>query len=75
MEAGMAGQPLVDHGGLVGAVVVEHQMGFQIGGHGLVDRAEELAELDRGVSAMALAQHLAGRHMRAANRDVVPWRL
>lgn len=54
-----AGQPVVDQGGFVGAVVVEHEADIEIAGHGLVDDAEELAELDSAMPAVALTDHLA----------------
>ena len=57
VEAGMAGQPRLDRGGLVGAVVVADQVDVQVGGHGLVDRGQELLELGGAVPAVQLADH------------------
>ena len=59
MEAA-AGQPGVDQSGLVRAIVVEHEVDIEVPGHGLVDDAEELAELDGAMAAVASADHLAG---------------
>src|SRR5688572_8015093 len=44
MEAGPASQPAVNHGRLVGAIVIENQVHIQISGDGRVDRVEEGAE-------------------------------
>ena len=44
VEAGVAGQPVTDRRGLVGGEVVADQVHVQVGGDGLVDGDEELAE-------------------------------
>ncbi len=55
----MLGQPGLDRRGLVRGVVVADQMHVQFGGHGLVDRDEELLELGGTVFAVQLADHRA----------------
>ena len=50
-------------------------MDLAVGGHRLVDGAEELAELDGAVPAMAMASTSPVATLRAAKSDVVPWRL
>ena len=55
----MAGQPVADGGGLVGAVVVGDQVDVQLGGDGLVDRGEELLELYGPVTSMKLGDRRA----------------
>jgi hypothetical protein len=52
VEAGVAGQPVPDGRGLVGGEVVADQVHVQVGGDGLVDGDQELAELDRPVLAV-----------------------
>lgn len=49
----------LDRWGLVSAVVVTDQVHVQLGGHGLVDRDEELLELGGAVLAVQLADHRA----------------
>src|SRR5882762_5965717 len=45
MEPGPTGQPAVNHRRLVRAVVIQNQVHVQLGGHGVVERVEEGAEL------------------------------
>lgn len=52
VEAGMAGQPGVDQVCLVGGVVVGDEVDVGFVGDGLVDGDQDLAELDRAVSAV-----------------------
>jgi hypothetical protein len=52
-EARVPGQPGTDLSGAVGGVVVADQVYVQAGGHGLVDRDEDLAELDGAVPAIS----------------------
>jgi len=46
-ETWVAKQPAVDLGSLVCRGVIEHDMDVELGGNGLVDRDEELLELER----------------------------
>ena len=55
VEAGVAGQPGLDGRGLVGGEVVADQVHVQLGGHGLVDRGQELPELHGPVVAVQFA--------------------
>ena len=57
MEPGVTGQPGLDLGSLVGAVVVGDQVNVQLGRHGLVDGDQELLALGRAVTAVELADH------------------
>ena len=59
VEPGVAGQPGVDLGGLVGGVVVADEVDVELGGDGLVDGDQELAELDRAVPAVQVGDHVA----------------
>jgi hypothetical protein len=54
MEARVPGEPGPDLGGVVGGVVVTHQVHIKLGGHGLVDDGQKLAELDGAVAAVQL---------------------
>jgi hypothetical protein len=64
-EPGVAGEPGLDDGGLVGGQVVADQVDAQAGGHGLVDLDQELLEL-RG-SVVAALQGV--RDTRAGTRE------
>lgn len=55
MEAGVPAQPVPDLGGVVGGVVVAHQVNVESRRHGLVDGDQELLELNRPVTAVQLA--------------------
>jgi hypothetical protein len=48
----------------VGADVVEDDVDLEAGRNGRLDPVEERAELDRPVAPVALADHLALRHVR-----------
>jgi len=52
VESGVAGQPLLDAGVFVGAVVVADQVHVQLGRDLLVDLGQELLELDGAVPAV-----------------------
>jgi hypothetical protein len=73
-EAGVAGQPGPDLGGVVGGVVVAHQVHGQFGGHGLVDRGQELLELDRPVAPVQFADDGAAGDVEGGEQagDAVP---
>src|SRR6266702_3448309 len=60
MEAWPLGQPVADHQGLMGAVVVQDQMNVQRCGHGLLDGVEEVAELAGAMPLLGLADDPAG---------------
>ena len=53
-------QPSLDRWGFMGGVVIHNQMHVQSGRHVGLDRIEELAELDRSMAAVELADDLAG---------------
>ena len=73
MEPGVTEQPLFDLRGLVGAVVVEDQVGPKIGGDDPVDAPQEADEVDAAVAALDLADDpLPVATSRAANSVVVP---
>jgi hypothetical protein len=59
VEAGVAGQPGADGRRLVGSQVVADQVHVQLGRHSLIDRDEELAELDRPVLAVQFGDDAA----------------
>src|SRR3546814_7363970 len=60
MPARPLGEPVADQPGLVGRVVVHHQVDLEVLGHIGLDLVEELAELGGPVARQALADHLAG---------------
>jgi hypothetical protein len=64
----------LDEGRLVRAVVVQDEMHVEVLGDGGIDGVEELAELDRAMLAMAVADHLAACDVQRGEEDVVPWR-
>ena len=49
-------------------------MDVEVGRHGGVDRVEKLAEFDRAVPAMELADDLARLRVQRRKERVVPWR-
>ena len=63
-----AGEPRFDGRGLVGGVIIEHEMDVEIGRHGLLDLAEELAEFDRTVTLVAAADDLAGSNVQSGEQ-------
>jgi hypothetical protein len=60
LMARVAGEPGLDGRRLAGGVVVEHEMNFEIGRHGLLNRGEEFAEFDGAVTLVAAADDLTG---------------
>src|SRR4029453_1860055 len=58
MEARPAGQPAMNHGRFVRAIVVENQVHIQLAGHGGVNSVQEFAELDGSMPAMQLTDYL-----------------
>ena len=60
MESWMACQPVVELVGLVGGVVVAHDVHVEVVGDVLVDRGQELAELDGAVAAVQFGDYLPG---------------
>ncbi len=74
LEARMPKQPAMHQGRLVDAGVVEHEIHLELVGHLASDALEEGLELDRTVSAMGLANHLAAGHVEGGEqrRRAVP---
>ena len=66
--ARVAGEPRFPGRGLVGGVIVEHQMDVEIGRHGLLDRGQELAEFDRAVTLVAAADDMAGGDIQSGEQ-------
>ena len=63
VEPGMAEQPTLDLGRLVGGVVVEHEVDGEVSRHLLVDLDEEPLELARPVALCERPDDLARRHV------------
>ncbi len=68
VEAGPLGQPGTNFGVLVGAVVVDDQVGVKILRDGLLDLAEEAEELMVPVAKPALGQHLPRGHVQGSEQ-------
>jgi hypothetical protein len=60
LEAGMAHQPAVNRGGLVGGGVVDDDMHVGVVGDVAVDEVQELAELDGTMLRGEIGDHVAG---------------
>ena len=65
MAAGPVGQPALDAGVLVGAVVVDDEVDVEVRGHVGIDVLEEAQELLVAVARPALGQDPAGIRRRA----------
>src|SRR5262249_8423266 len=74
LEAGVTQQPAPDQLGLVGPVVIEHDVDLQVGRDFLLDPVQKALELGRAVAPMSLADHLPVAMSRAAKSEVVPCR-
>ena len=74
LEAWVGGQPVLDSGSLVGAVVVADQVDGQLRWDFGVDLGEELLELDGAVPAMQAGDDGAVGDVERPNRLVVPLR-
>ena len=61
VPAGMACEPVADRRGLVGRVVVDHQVDVEVGRDVGLDGAQELKELSGPVTLEAAPDHFAGR--------------
>lgn len=61
-------QPLVDHGGLVGPLIVQYEAVFEIGRDSLVDGVKKLLELDRTMFVEAAADDLPGGDVRRSEQ-------
>ena len=61
--AWMLGEPALDGGGLVRAVVVKDEMDLEGGRYGRVNGVEELAEFARAMPLMTFGDHLTGRNV------------
>jgi len=57
VEAWVCDEPVLDRRGLVGRVVIEHEVHRELVGHLVVDALEKLLELDRPVSAVRRGDH------------------
>lgn len=68
----MPDEPAVDGRRLVRPVVIEKEMHLQLGGDCMLDGIEELAELDRPVAAVALADHCASLHIQGGEQGGGP---
>src|SRR5687767_14505179 len=60
MEARMTQEPALNHRRFVSPIVVEHEMDAHVLRDVLVDRVEELSELDTGMPSMMLGDDAAG---------------
>jgi hypothetical protein len=68
-------EPVADEWCLVGNVIVHDEIDVEFGRHCGLDLIQELAELGGAMATVALADNLAGATSRAANNEVVPWRV
>jgi hypothetical protein len=75
MPARPFGEPVADQRRLVGGVIVHDEMDVEFARHCGLDLIQELAELGGAMATVALADNLAGATSRAANNEVVPWRV
>ena len=66
--ARVAGEPRFPGRGLVGGVIVEHEMDVEIGRHGLLDLGQELAEFDRAVTLVTAADDVAGSDVQGGEQ-------
>jgi hypothetical protein len=73
-KRGMPQQPLLDRLGLVGGVVVQDQVEFEVPGDGCVDDLQEAEELLVTVAAVVLGDDRAGDDVQGGDRLVVPFR-
>ena len=69
------GQPIADQRRLVRGVIVPDEMNLKSLGDVGLDLVEELSELGRPMTAIALSNHVAGCDVEGSNSEVVPWRL
>ena len=67
-------KPRANFLGLVGGIVIQHQMDGKIGRNGTIDLIQEFAELLGAMAWPAFADDPVAMS-KAANRLVVPWRL
>jgi hypothetical protein len=59
VKAGVGSEPAFDRGGLVGGVVVEHEVHLQLGGDLAVDRLQQALELDRAMAVVQRSDYLS----------------
>ena len=64
VELRSAGQPVMNHRRLVGAVVIQHEMSVEPLRHRLGNAVEEPAELDSAMAPVALADYLISGHVQ-----------
>ncbi len=75
VEAWVAQQPAMDERRLVSAVIVQDEVHVQVGWHLRMDAVQELAELGRAMAGWSSPITLPVATSKAANSEVVPWRL
>ena len=76
MVARAGGEPALDPGVLVGAVVVDDEVDVQVRRHAGVDVPEEAQELLVAVTRLALGEDLAGGDIEGCEQGWwVPWRM
>jgi len=68
MPARVLGEPIADRFGLVGGVVVHHQVHVEVAGHGCLDLVEELLELAGTVLGVAVADDRAGSDVESGEQ-------
>jgi hypothetical protein len=76
VQSGTLGEPVPDERRLMGALVIQDDVGFQFGGHLGLDQIQELAKFRGAVTAVEFTDHARlVFNSSAANSAVVPWRL
>ena len=71
----MLGKPALHVGVPMSSVVVQDEMDVLTLGNFAIDRSQEAEELPVAVARVALADHLARRHVERCEQVVVPLRL
>src|SRR6185312_13065367 len=72
MEPGPLGQPVPDHRCLVSAVVIEDEMNVQIDRDLCLDNIQKLAELNRTMPLVELADDTAGLQVQSSKQGRGP---
>lgn len=75
MVVGLAGEPCSDQRGFVGRVIVHDDVDVEIGRHLRVDLLEEVEKLCGAMPLVAFTDANPDAISRAANSEVVPWRM
>ena len=68
VEARTLREPTPDRRRLVGCVVIHHEMDIEMLGDLLVDRVQELLELERSMASMTFADHFSGRDVECSEQ-------